>query len=139
MKMDMATALAASNAFNKCGNVTGKTGYAIYKNAKIFSDHVAPFNQVRDNLINKYGEEDETGNKSISEASDNWPEFLKELEPIVSMVDEIEPYRIDVVDLPPIEALSAQEYSLLEYILTKPVTDEGEEEDGDKEGHTDTD
>lgn len=109
---------------------TGKTGYAIYRNIRILTEENKDYSKMIEELIKKYGKENEDGSYYIDqndkEAVDT---FYKDLVPVSNMVVDVNLYQIDKkdFDLPYCETATPQQYALIEECLVKP------EESKDKE------
>ena len=72
MKITNGTIVELIEVINKFQDVTGKLAYAMAKNRLILGEHMKDFEEVRNNLIKKYGTEDENGNVSINQDSENY-------------------------------------------------------------------
>lgn len=124
MKMRMFEIVQTLEALKKCGNVTGLTGYAIHKNKDIFTRAASSFLEMRDAAIKKYGEKMEDGGYKIGPDAGDFTAFMSEINPLLAIDEEVEPYQIAEPDIPYIEQLSAQEYDILESVLRKEGKDE---------------
>lgn len=79
---------------------TGLFGYALARNVRRLQDTVLEFAQMRDGLIQKYGDEDkESGQYSIPLDSPEMAAFVGELEPLAKIEHEVEISKILPSDL----------------------------------------
>ena len=80
------TFLNIANTLDKLTNITGKLGYAISKTRKQVVAELAPFEEQRELLIKKYGEENkETGQIGIYPSSDKFKDFIKQIQPLAEI------------------------------------------------------
>ena len=80
------TFLNIANTLNKLTDITGKLGYAISKTRKQVATELAPFEEQRELLIKKYGEENkETGQIRIYPSSDKFKDFIKQIQPLAEI------------------------------------------------------
>ena len=109
---------------------TGKTGYAIYRNIRILTEENKDYSKMIEELIKKYGKENEDGSYYIDQNDKEAVDaFYKDLVPVSNMVVDVNLYQIDKkdFDLPYCETATPQQYALIEVCLVKP------EESKDKE------
>ena len=109
---------------------TGKTGYAIYRNIRILTEENKDYSKMIEELIKKYGKENEDGSYYIDQNDKEAVDaFYKDLVPVSNMVVDVNLYQINKkdFDLPYCETATPQQYALIEECLVKP------EESKDKE------
>lgn len=120
MKMNMNTAIAILNILNKPGmdEVTGKSGYAIYRNIRILNTETEEFFKMKDTIVRKYGKEDENGNISILETDENYRICAKEIEDLLGIDLDIDIFKIKKEDFSIYcPSLTTRDYMLLEELF----------------------
>lgn len=81
---------------NKVADKTkGKLAYAIARNIRKISNESYEFEQIRENLINKYGTPNEEGISSIKIDSDAYKSFVEEITEYMNIEHEVDIYKID--------------------------------------------
>lgn len=78
MKIKQADILA--NVLQTMLDTKGIVGYKIARNLRMISEELKEYNDIKLELFKKYGEEKE-GRYIIDKDSDNYPLFMKEIEP----------------------------------------------------------
>lgn len=91
MKTTNTNLLVFRNVMNKFGGASGALAYAIMKTRNAIDAELKAFDEYRNNLVNKYGEEKD-GQIVVKE--ENHEEFLKELNEILEEQVEFEPHLI---------------------------------------------
>ena len=91
MKTTNANLLMIRNAMNKFGGASGTLAYAIMKTRNTIDNELKAFEQYKNELFNKYGEEKD-GQIVVKE--ENQEVFLKEMNEILEESIEFEPHRI---------------------------------------------
>ena len=114
MKLQMEQAMQYLMMLSNMPAATGKVGYAIYRNISLLADATKEFQKMRDDLINKYGDDGK-----INEKSPNFGKFITELTPLLEIECEVSFFMIDEDEMYS-EALSSQDYFVLKEILVKP-------------------
>lgn len=79
--------------------VTGKVGYAVSYNIRKLSDEVPEYENMRDDLIKKYGTEDEEGKVGIRIGSEEYQKFSEEIEQYDKMEFDINIIMVKPEDL----------------------------------------
>lgn len=80
MKYSQAENLAI--ALNTLTDIKGIVGFKIARNLRMIQDELREYYQFKEELFRKYGEEKE-GSLVIDKDSENFPLFLKELQPLM--------------------------------------------------------
>jgi hypothetical protein len=121
MKITNGTIVELIEVISKFQNVTGKLAYAMAKNRRILGEHMKDFEEVRNELINKYGETDENGNTFINQNSENYQAFVDEIVPILNILVDVDLFQLDKdeFELPYCENATMNDYSLIEAVFVK--------------------
>lgn len=114
MKIRMDKAVEYLMLLNQMPPVTGKVGYAIYRNINLLDSATKEFQKMRNDLIEKYGEDG-----SINQNSPNFQKFVEELDPLLEIECDVDFFMIDEDEMYN-DALSYKDYMVLEQILVKP-------------------
>ena len=100
---------------------TGIFGYAVARNMRRLEGYAVDFARLRDDLIRKYGDEDNgTGTYSIPADSPVLSAFVKELEPIAKMENDVEIVKILPSDVPE-TFTGAQMYKIMWMIAEEAI------------------
>ena len=113
MKLNMDKATQYLSALKTMPPVTGKVGYAIYRNITLLDAATKEYRMMRDELINKYG-----SGGMITKESPNFTQFLEELAPLVSIECDVDFFTIDADELYN-DALSSNDYFVLQEIAVR--------------------
>lgn len=121
MKITNGTIVELIEVINKFQDVTGKLAYAMAKNRRILSEHMKDFEEVRNELVKKYGSEDENGNIFINRDSENYQAFVDEIVPILNILVDVDLFQLDKdeFELPYCETATMNDYSLIEAVFVK--------------------
>ena len=123
MKISLNNIYTLDRIFNKVSETSGKVGYAIYKNKKIIASGMNEIYQYRDNLIKKYGKQDqsEEGRYVISKDEENYDKFINDMVLELNKIDDFDLYQINPEDWEGFynENLQTEEYELLEAAIVK--------------------
>ena len=99
----------------------GKASYAISKNLRKINQEIAAYEEFRNSLVSKYGEETENGGHTISMTSEHWSDFIDELTPVANESTEIEVYHLSDSDFDNIfcESWTPADYDLIYQLLVE--------------------
>lgn len=103
--------------------VTGKLAYAIARNIRKIRNECVEFEKIRIELIQKYGQEDNDGNISVSRNSENYAKFLEELEVYSNITHEVDIFKIDADELFSSD-LNANDMLFLEFMINEETATE---------------
>lgn len=102
------------------GKVTGKLGYAVFRNMRKLANENVEFMQIKNELINKYGKEytDESGISQISIkfGTDEYNKFMDEIKEYGEITHEVDIYMIDETELYS-SALNANEMMSIDFMV----------------------
>ena len=117
------------NVLMKFDNCEGKLSYAIHKTKRKLINEYKDFEEIRNNLIRKYGEKDEeTGNYLIRQDSEGFQKYKEEIMPISQDIVEVEIHQITQEEFDNSdyynENVSTKEYDLLEALFVKREDEE---------------
>ena len=115
------------NVLMKFDNCEGKLSYVIHKTKRKLINEYKDFEEIRNNLIRKYGEKDEeTGNYLIRQDSEGFQK--EEIMPISQDIVEVEIHQITQEEFDNSdyynENVSTKEYDLLEALFVKREDEE---------------
>lgn len=121
MKITNGAIVEVIEVINKFQGTTGKLAYAMARNRRVLSECMKDFEEVRNELIKKYGTADEDGSISINQDSENYQAFLEELVPILNLAVDVDLFQLDKdeFELPYCENATMNDYSLIEAIFVK--------------------
>lgn len=124
MKINNNNMLSLINLINKCANnVTGKTAYAMMRNRQILSRELKPFEEAREQLAQRYGTMDETGNFKLTQdpGTDEYQQFINELSELLNIELDVDIYKIpeDSFHIEFTDALKLSEYDILHALLVE--------------------
>lgn len=109
------------NALNQISNkVTGKLGYAVARNIRKISDEVFEFEKIKNELINKYGE-DSDGQKVIRLNTEPYQNFLDEIQEYKDIAHEVDIFMIDAYEVWKSD-LTAKEIISLDFMINDEET-----------------
>ena len=91
MKATNGNLLVIRNLMNKFGGASGSLAYAIMKTRNHIDNELKTFDEYRNNIIQKYGEEKD-GQYIVSE--ENQEQFYKDVNEILEETVEFEPHMI---------------------------------------------
>jgi len=104
------------STLNQISNkVTGKFGYAVARNIRKISYEVLEFEKVKNELINKYGE-DLDGQKVIRLNTIAYKNFLNEIQEYKDITHEVDIFMIDADEVWKSD-LTAQEIISLDFMI----------------------
>lgn len=98
--------------------VTGKIGYAVSYNIRKLTNEIPEYEKMRDELINKYGEKDETGQVGIKIGSEAYEKYMSEMK----QYDDIE-FDINIIMVKP-EDLESSDLTAKEMLGMSFMIDE---------------
>ena len=123
MKMNNATLMELINVLNKFNECDGKLSYAIHKTKRKMMAEFEDFESVRNQLILKYGTEDENGNYTIQQGTDAYKKYLDEIIPVSQDVVDIDVYQITQEEFDNSnyynEKATTRDYDVLESLFVK--------------------
>ena len=124
MKINNNNIITLINLINKCANnVTGKTAYAMMRNRQMLSRELKPFEEAKEQLIQRYGTVDESGNFNLNQApgSDEYAQFINELMELLNIEIDMDVYKIPENDfkLEFTDSLKLSEYDMLHALLVE--------------------
>ena len=123
------------NKFTEC---TGKLAYALSKTRSKMTKYVVDFEEKRDELIRKYGTEDESGTISIAPGTEEYQKFINEMVPISQEVVEIDIHQISKEEFDEAnyycKEANVRDYEILETLFVKveEVNPEDNDDNGDE-------
>ena len=122
MKINNNNIITLINLINKCANnVTGKTAYAMMRNRQTLSRELKPFEEAKEQLIQRYGTVDESGNFNLNQTpgSDEYTSFINELTELLNIEIDMDVYRIPESDfkLEFNDNLKLSEYDMLHTLI----------------------
>lgn len=79
---------------NISGKVSGKLAYAVSRNMRKLANEVFEFDEIRNKLINKYGEKNDDGIFAIKIGSDSYNKFIKEISEFTDIEHEVDIYSV---------------------------------------------
>ncbi len=127
--------LNAIAAINKCAPyATGKTGYAMLKARNTFQSELAPFEEARQNVFERYGTKNDKGEWVVVKDGneENFEKFNNELVDLLNIGEEISIYTIPEEDFSlNFEGdVSLYDYDLIHSIIVEkvPVKEEATED-----------
>ena len=113
--------------------LTGKVAYLAYRNLSKLAKIADDYDKVRNELIQKYGEEDPEveGQIVVKRESDNYQKFVDELTEVLSGTEEISLYKIpeEAMDkLAEAEGLNVSDFAIIDnYLVDRPEEPKVEE------------
>lgn len=87
-----------------------KAAYSLARLGRRLNEQIAIIDEVRNRLINQYGEKGEKGQVTISAESPNWPQFIAAYN---ELMDEPVDIALDKIVLPDVEGLSVLPQTLM--------------------------
>ena len=96
-------------------NCKGIVGYALAKNVRLLNTELTEYNNIKQELFRKYGEEDK-GQLVIKKESDNFQKYLEEIKPYNDIEIEIDFMKVKEKDLIDSGLTGEEMYLLLDYI-----------------------
>lgn len=93
----------------------GKFGYICAVNYKRLSNSIEEYHIFENQLIQKYGKEDEDGNFFISQKDESFVEFMKELSPIQEITHDVDILFIGFEEV--MDFLTGEEMLALDWML----------------------
>lgn len=104
---------------NKISNkVIGKLAYAVSKNMRKISNELIEFENIRNELIQKYGEKNDEGTFFIKSGSDAYEKFLNEISNYTDIEHEVDIFLIEP-DCLYTSNLNANEMLQLDFMIEK--------------------
>lgn len=129
IKLNNATLVDIMGTLSKFDNASGKLSYAIHKTKRKLADDVKDFEDIRNKLIVKYGDENEDGTYTIHKDTEAYNKYINEIIPISEELVEVELYQITREEFDNSdyynEKASTKDYDILEVLFVKK--DESEE------------
>lgn len=122
MKLTNGTILDIINTLSKFKNQSGLMGYMIAKNLRMLRAEIADCEKFKDELVDKYGKENEDGAKYISEENpETLQKFLNEFLPVLNCEVDINFYQMDKdkFNFDYEEEATVKDYEVLEAVLCK--------------------
>ena len=133
-----------NEVLNKIANagLTGKIAYLAYRNLSRTTKIAEDYNNVRNELIQKYGEEDPEveGQIVVKNGSENYKKFVDELVDILNEKEEVDLYQIseEYIDQLADADLSVSDFVIIDSYLVlrpeEPKAEEKAEEETSEEG-----
>jgi len=78
------------SALNEIANkVSGKLGYAVARNLRTIGNSLKEYADIKNELINKYGEKSENGDTTLYGASPNFEKYLEEIDEYSNITHDI--------------------------------------------------
>ena len=90
MKMTRYALLNGMEVLNKFSFVNGELGYAVAKTKANMKDCFKEFADIRQKILEKYGQQDEKGEWYVDENSESYADYTKEIFETVDQVIEVE-------------------------------------------------
>ncbi len=121
MKITNGAMLDVIMVLNKFANVGGKLGYAIARTKRLITDNLSDFNTLKDELVVKYGQQNDQGNYYVDPQSENYADFIREITPLLDISVDIDIYKVpkDEFDLPYCEGATVADYDLISTLFTE--------------------
>ncbi len=95
MKISNGALLLLNGTLVKFPSATGKIGYAIARIKRAIAPQIESIDEVRNNLIKKYGSENENGVYEVKETdTENYSKFIEEFTEILNIEEEYDVYKI---------------------------------------------
>ena len=115
--------------------LTGKVAYLAYRNLSKLAKIADDYEKTRNDLIQKYGEEDPEveGQIIVKRDSENYPKFVEELTEVLSQTEDVDLYKIQESDLDKLADadLSVSDFAVIDNYLVDRPEKEDETEEGD--------
>lgn len=96
--------------------VTGKLGYAVARNIRKIIDECQDFLKIKDELVHKYGTEDENGNIVIKQNTEEYENFIEELQVYSDIQCDVDIFKVNEEELWN-SALNANEMLSIEFMI----------------------
>lgn len=138
IKMTKGNLMDIFRTMNKFTECTGKLAYALSKTRSKMTKYVVDFEEKRDELIRKYGTEDESGTISIAPGTEEYQKFINEMVPISQEVVEIDIHQISKEEFDEAnyycKEANVRDYEILETLFVKveEVNPEDNDDNGDE-------
>ena len=124
------------DTLNKINSITGRLGYAISKTKRKIAEELIPFNEQKELLLKKYGEQDkETGQLSITSTSQHIEQFMKQFQPVAEIILEIPFMQVTEEEFENNESLFTNKEITVQVfdLLQELFIEKEEKKEGDKE------
>ena len=105
--------------------LTGKIAYLAYRNLSKLAKIADDYEKTRNDLIQKYGEEDPEveGQIVVKRESENYPKFIEEITEVLNQTEDITLYKIQEADLDKLADvdLSVSDFAVIDnYLVDRP-------------------
>lgn len=137
MKTNYGTISRLSETLSRMSGLTGRAGFAIARTKRMLKQEAETFEELRSNLVKKYGEKNKDDSISVKPGGQNWNDFLKEYTELYQKevdVDIIQlksdEYNIDDIYC---ENATADDYEIFEAFMVEKKEDEADDK-SDKGG-----
>lgn len=107
---------------NRMSGLTDKYGFAIAKTKRSLASEVGVFQELKDNLVIKYGTKRKDGTTSIKPGDENWVEFVKLYNELCAKKVDVEIFQVEGFELDDVfcPTANADDYVIFEdYMVVK--------------------
>lgn len=128
--------ITINETMNKLANagLTGKIAYLAYRNLSKLAKIADDYEKTRNDLIQKYGEEDPEveGQIVVKRESENYPKFIEEITEVLNQTEDVTLYKIQEADLDKLADvdLSVSDFAVIDnYLVDRPEKEDDAKED----------
>lgn len=136
MKYSINELITINETMNKLANagLTGKIAYLAYRNLSKLAKIADDYEKTRNDLIQKYGEEDPEveGQIVVKRESENYPKFIEEITEVLNQTEDVTLYKIQEADLDKLADvdLSVSDFAVIDnYLVDRPEKEDDAKED----------
>lgn len=101
--------------------VSGKLAYAVARNIRKISAEIIEFENIKNQLINKYGTADENGLSSVNVGTEGYEKFMDEIKEYTSIEHDIDIYKVSEDEIFKSD-LNAKEIINLDFMIEETVS-----------------
>lgn len=106
---------------NISDKVSGKLAYAVARNIRKISNEVVEFENIKNQLIKKYGTTDDNGISTIEVGTDGYEKFINEIKEYTSIEHDIDIYKIEEDEIFK-SNLNAKEIINLDFMIEETIS-----------------
>ena len=136
MKYSINELITINETMNKLANagLTGKIAYLAYRNLSKLAKIADDYEKTRNDLIQKYGEEDPEveGQIVVKRESENYPKFIEEITEVLNQTEDVTLYKIQEADLDKLADvdLSVSDFAVIDnYLVDRPEKEDDAKDD----------
>lgn len=115
--IDMDKHLSFLNSISS--KVTGKLAYAVARNIRKISSELIEYNEIRDELIIKHGEQTENGSYAIGVGTEGFKKFVNDIKEYADIEHDVDIYEVDE-DTICNSSLNAEEILSIDFMIKDP-------------------